>query len=176
MYRTPWHLALQRWLEAVAPGERTFTRASRRGEAVGRDVVLPGRRRQGWLLNIVLDTSASMSDALPRALGAIAGFCDAVGVDQVRLVQCDAEVTSDEWLPPDALASLAISGYGGSDLSPALAHLADDPLTRAVVVITDGEILYPQAPLPYDVLWVLLPSGSAGSRFNPPYGRVVAME
>ena len=138
--------------------------------------MLPGRRRQGWLLNIVLDTSASMSDALPRALGAIAGFCDAVGVDQVRLVQCDAEVTSDEWLPPDALASLAISGYGGSDLSPALAHLADDPLTRAVVVITDGEILYPQAPLPYDVLWVLLPSGSAGSRFNPPYGRVVAME
>ena len=30
-----------------------------------------------------------------KALGAIADYCDAAGVDQVRLVQCDADVTSD---------------------------------------------------------------------------------
>ena len=60
LYRTPWEMALQRWLEAVAPGERTFTRASRRG-AQRTDVVLPGRRREGWILNVVLDTSGSMT-------------------------------------------------------------------------------------------------------------------
>jgi predicted metal-dependent peptidase len=173
LYRTPWQLALQRWLEAVAPAERTYTRMSRR--ANGRDdIVLPGRRRAGWLLNVALDTSASMADEIPRALGAIADFCDAAGVDQVRLVQCDAAVTGDEFLPPEALALHRIHGYGGSDLSPALDHLAAEPQTRAVLVITDGDVRYPEATPPYDVLW-LLPSGTAFP-FAPRYGRVVRMD
>ncbi len=173
VYRTPWTLALQRWIESVAPGDRTFSRPSRR-EAEQADVVLPGRRREGWILNIVLDTSGSMTDEIPRALGAVAEFCDAAGVDQVRLVQCDAAVTSDELLDPRDLAERRIEGYGGSDLSPALRHLADDQHVRAVVVITDGEIAYPPEPMPYELLW-LVPV-SFRSAFNPPHGRVVAME
>ena len=173
LYRPPWQLALQRWMESVAPGERTFTRPARR-TAPQSDVVLAGRRRQGWLLNVVLDTSASMTDALPRVLGAIADYCDAVGVDQVRLVQCDVAVTADEWLAPDELALHEIRGYGGSDLSPALHHLAADARTRAVAVITDGDIAYPSEPMPYDVLWVLPAVPTA--RFDPPYGRVVTMQ
>lgn len=173
LYRTPWQLALQRWMEAVAPGERTFARPARR-VAPQPDVVLPGRRRQGWLLNVVLDTSGSMADEIGKALGAIADFCDGAGVDQVRLVQCDADVTSDELVAPDALAQREIAGYGGSDLSPALRHLANDPRTRAAVVVTDGDIEYPREPLPFDVLWVLPPS--VRTPFNPPYGRVVTME
>ncbi|MGE5361781.1 MAG: DUF2201 family putative metallopeptidase [Bacteroidales bacterium] len=173
IYRTPWELALQRWIESVAPGERTFNRPSRR-EAEQADVVLPGRRREGWILNIVLDTSGSMTDEIPRALGAVAEFCDAVGVDQVRLVQCDAALTSDELLDPHDLAERRIAGYGGSDLSPALQHLADDQHVRAVVVITDGEIAYPPERMPYELLW-LVPA-SFHSAFNPRYGRVVVME
>jgi predicted metal-dependent peptidase len=172
LYRTPWQLALQRWMASVAPGERTFTRASRRN-APQADVVLPGRRREGWLLNVVLDTSASMAGDIATALGAIADYCDAAGVDQVRLVQCDAEVTADEWLDPDALAEHEIAGYGGSDLSPALLHLAEDPNTRAAVVVTDGDIEYPRKPMPYEILWVVVASARAG--FAPPYGRVVSM-
>jgi predicted metal-dependent peptidase len=173
LYRTPWEVALQRWLESAAPGERTFTRPSRRGEACA-DGVLPGRRREGWLLNVVLDTSASMSDEISRALGAIGGFCDAVGVDQVRIVQCDTTVTADDSVDPAQLEHYAISGYGGSDLSPAMEHLASDPAVRAVIVITDAEIDYPREAPPYNVLWVL--PQSAGAGFNPPYGRVVRMD
>jgi predicted metal-dependent peptidase len=172
VYRPPWELALQRWLESVAPGERTFARAARRA-APQADVVLPGRRREGWILNVVLDTSGSMTTEIPGALGAIAGFCDAVAVDQVRLLQCDAAVTADEMLSPLELAEHEIAGYGGSDLSPAMLQLADDPHVRAAVVITDGDIAYPAEPMPYNVLWVL-PARDA-ARFNPPYGRVVAM-
>ena len=172
LYRTPWEMGLQRWLESVAPGERNFTRPSRRGEACI-DGVLPGRRREGWMLNIVLDTSASRSDEIPRALGAIADFCDAVGVDQVRLVQCDTAVTGDECIDPTQLESYPVSGYGGSDLTPAMEHLAADPATRAVIVITDGEIDFPRAAPPYNVLWVL-PERANGA-FNPSYGRVVRM-
>jgi predicted metal-dependent peptidase len=173
LYRPPWALALQRWLESVAPGERTFTRPSRRG-APQAELVLPGRRREGWILNVVLDTSGSMTAEIPRALGAIAGFCDAAAVDQVRLLQCDAAVTADEMLAPLALAEREITGYGGSDLSPAMRRLAEDPYVRAAVIITDGDIAYPAEPMPYNVLWVL-PAREAG-RFDPPYGRVVAMD
>jgi predicted metal-dependent peptidase len=173
LYRTPWEMALQRWLESVAPGPRTFVRPSRRG-AERTDVVLPGRKREGWILNIVLDTSGSMSDELPWALGAIADFCDAVAVDQVRLLQCDVSVTSDRFLTPDELARCEISGYGGSDLSPAMLLLADDPHVEAVMVLTDGEIAYPQGEMPYDVLWVL--PAHASPTFRPGYGVVIHMQ
>lgn len=173
IYSTPWQMALQTWLEGVVPGERTFVRPSRRG-ADRQDVVMPGRRRHAWMLNVVLDTSGSMSEEIPRALGAIADFCDAAAVDDIRLVQCDTQVTSDEVLSPTALAAYEVMGYGGSDLTPAMLALADDPRVTAAVVITDGDITYPAEPMPYAVLWILPPHGEAG--FAPPYGRVVAMQ
>lgn len=172
LYRPPWEKALQRWLESVAPGERTFTRPSRRDS--GRtDIVLPGRKREGWILNVVLDTSGSMTEEIPKALGAIADCCDALGVDRVRLVQCDAALTADRFVSPEELAEHEISGGGGSDLSPALRHLADDPRVEAAIVLTDGDIAYPEAAMPYGVLWVLPPNGS--SSFQPSYGSVIMM-
>ena len=171
IYRTPWQLALQTWLESVAPGERTFTRASRRGNDRN-DVVVPGRKRHSWMLNVVLDTSGSMSDEIPFALGAIADFCDVTGIDEIRLVQCDTVVTSDEVLSPRELADYQVSGYGGSDLTPALLALAKDHRVTAAVVITDGDISYPSEPVPYAVLWALPRSRTA---FQPSYGRVMAM-
>src|SRR5262245_35123017 len=159
-------------MESVAPGERTFARPSRR-HVERADIVLPGRRRQGWILTVVLDTSGSMSEEIPRALGAIADFCDAVAVDQVRLLQCDTEVTGDELLSPTELSRFQVGGYGGSDLTPAMERLAAEPQVRAVAIITDGDIAYPPEPMPYEVLWVL-PAGA--SAFRPLYGRVVVMQ
>ena len=171
IYRTPWQLALQTWLESVSPGERTFTRASRRGNDRN-DVVMPGRKRHSWRLNIILDTSGSMSDEIPFALGAIADFCGITGVEEIRLVQCDTVVTSDEVLSPGELADYQVSGYGGSDLTPALLALAKDHRVTAALVITDGDIGYPGEPVPYAVLWALPRSSTA---FQPSYGRVITM-
>lgn len=126
------------------------------------------------MLNVIVDTSGSMAEEIPRALGAIADFCDSVAVDQVRLLQCDVTVTSDELLSPTALAAFTVSGYGGSDLTPAMERLAADPQVRAAAIITDGEIQFPPEPMPYAVLWVLPPGRSAA--FHPDYGRVVFMD
>jgi predicted metal-dependent peptidase len=171
LHATPWHVALQIWLEGVAAGERTYMRASRRG-AERTDLVTPGRKRHSWMLNVILDTSASMTDDIPLALGAIADFCDAAGVDEIRVVQCDTVVTCDEMVSPAALADYRISGYGGSDLTPALLALAEDARVSAAIVITDGDIGYPADAVPYAVLWAL-PKPSAS--FQPSYGRVVSM-
>ncbi len=172
LYRTPWEAMLQKWMESVAPGERTFIRPSRRS-AERSDIVLPGRKRESWMLNVILDTSGSMVGEIPRALGAIADFCDAVAVDEIRLVQCDVAVTSDEVLSPSQLADYQVSGYGGSDLTHAMLTLADDPRVTAVVIVTDGDIAYPPDEMPYDLLWVL--PASAGANFRPPYGHVITM-
>ncbi len=173
MYKTPWEAALQKWIESVAPGERTYLRPSRR-EVAGGDVVLAGRKRESWMLNVVLDTSGSMSDEISPALGAIADFCEQLSVDEIRLVQCDADVTGDEVLSPEALANYQVSGFGGSNLSPAMRTLAEDGRVTAAVVITDGDIEYPQEEMPYDVLWVV--TSGASMSFNPPYGRIVRMQ
>jgi hypothetical protein len=54
-------------------------------------------------------------------------------------------------------------------MTPAMVHLAQDPATTAVVVITDGGINYPAEPMPYQVLWVVYGS----DRFAPGYGQVI---
>jgi predicted metal-dependent peptidase len=126
------------------------------------------------MLNVVLDTSGSMTEAIPQALGAIADFCETHAIDDIRLVQCDTAVGSDEILSPAALAQYRVSGFGGSDLSPALLKLADDVQVTAAVVITDGDIAYPDEPMPYDVLWVLPVPANPG--FRPRYGHVIIMQ
>ena len=171
-YQPPWQLALQHWLDAVSPGPRSYARPSRRGAEREDGVILAGRRREGWALHVVLDTSGSMINTLPHVLGLLASFCEGAGVNQVHVVQCDVGVTADEWIDPAELARYKITGFGGSDMSPALDELAGDPEVRAVLVLTDGYISYPDAEPPYSVLW-----GVDGySTFRPHYGTVVRVK
>lgn len=169
-YRPPWHEALQTWMEAVAPSERTYVRPSRRG-ADRTDLVLPGRKREGWTLHLILDTSGSMVSEQQRVLGAIASFCESVNVSLVRILQCDAEVTRDELVEVETLRRFTVAGFGGSDMSPAMWRLALDPEVDAAIVITDGYIAYPADPMPYAVLWAV-----TQPYFQPPYGRVVPID
>jgi predicted metal-dependent peptidase len=169
-YQPPWQLALQHWLDAVAPGPRSFARPSRRGAERDDGIVLPGRKREGWALHVVLDTSGSMVDTLPHVLGLLASFCEGSGVNQVHILQCDVGVTVDEWIEPSQLGSYRITGFGGSDMSPALLKLAEDPEVAAVLVLTDGYIEYPAEEPAYAVLWGLVNGWPA---FEPAYGAVV---
>lgn len=167
--RPPWELAIQRWMDQAEPGRRTYARPSRKA-GDGADMMLPGRWREGWALHVVLDTSGSMGSELAGVLGALACLCEASGVGSVRVVQCDACVAEDRWVEPWELSRFNLRGGGGSDMGPALEHLARDPGVRAVLVITDGRIMYPEEPPPFSVLWAVV--GGPG-RFQPGYGLVV---
>jgi len=172
-YSAPWELAMQRWMDAVAPGERTYARPSRRG-VNSEGIIRPGRQRRGWVLHIVLDTSGSMVQVLPKALGAIAAFCDASHVSDVHLLQCDQEVTSDLWIEPAQLDEFKITGFGYSNMSPAMERLANDPDVEAVLVLTDGYIDIPEREPPYRTLFALI--GEYCTDYAPAYGEVLMLD
>jgi predicted metal-dependent peptidase len=172
VYRTPWQQALQRWIEFHAPGNRSFSRPSRRSGS-RTDVVLPGRIRESWTIHMVLDTSGSMIETFPRVLGALAAFAASAGVGLVHVLQCDAAVTRDEWIEVENLDRVTIAGLGGSNLSPAMDELSLDPTVEAVLVLTDGCILYPEAAPSYDVIWVLTEPNDS---FQPAYGQCIVFE
>ena len=168
----PWERSLQRWLEDVAPGSRTFSRPSRR-QGDRADLVLPGHHREGFTLNLILDTSGSMWSELAKLLGVIQGFCAAAGIGRVRILQCGERLEIDELVEIEDLASYRILGGYGGDLGPGFARLAEDPSVDAAIVVTDGLILYPHTPMPYDVLWALVGNHDA---FAPPFGRVLKVQ
>lgn len=167
----PWEEAIQSWLESQLPPVRSWGRPSRR-TGVRTDVVLPGRRRVGGTLNIVLDTSGSMTRVLAYLLGVLRSFCETLNIPEIRVVQCDTRVTNDERVEPEQLESYRLLGFGGSDMSPAMDLLAQDSEVESVLVITDGAIHYPRQTPPYGVLWAI----TGGYRFHPPYGLVLNVQ
>jgi len=170
-YKTPWEAALQRWFDAVAPGDRTWARPSRRG-AYRTDVVLPGRKREGWILHLVLDTSGSMYNNLSKALAAIAQFCANNNVDTVRVIQADATVQKEEFVTPEDLEnSFQIVGLGGTDFDSTFAYLSEDPDIESVVILSDGYFSPPPEP-PFNVLWAI----TGNYQPNFPYGTRINMD
>ena len=173
---TPWERALQKWLDDTEPPVRSWAKASRRaGDRT--DVAMPGRSDASRILNVVVDTSGSMTDYLSAVFGMIQSFGKTSGVRAVRIIQCDADVTGDDLVDIDDLVSFEVKGFGGSDMSPGLLHLAEDPTVEAAMVLTDGYIEYPpKDSVPFEVLWcIIYYDDEELAGFNPGYGRVVGI-
>src|SRR5262249_20611971 len=81
------------------------------------DLVLAGRKREGWTLNLVLDTSGSMTSELGRVLGVIKSFCESASIATVRILQCDDALQADAMVSVESLAQFQILGGSSSDLS-----------------------------------------------------------
>jgi predicted metal-dependent peptidase len=182
-----WTVALQTAVAALSRSERTFMRPSRRQSAMAFDngeewpevVSMPGRRVvPGGRLVAIVDTSASIDErVMAVALGAVASAATAEGVEEVRLMQADAEVTSDEVVSPADLlmTKIPIRGRGGTSFAPALLLLAREarrsrePFTAVYLTDLDGAFPSKKAVQGIDVLWVT-------TVVRPvPFGKVVPM-
>lgn len=174
-YAPPWQWAMQQWMEVTTPARNSYSRPSRRGQY--ENFVRPGKLRDGFTLHMVLDTSGSMIDVMPKVLAVISSFCKSMNIFTVHIIQCDTEISADEWVGVEALDNFSIKGLGGSDMSAGMYQLATDPEVERIIVITDGYINYPTDPLPYDTLWVLTADGSYyNDSFDPGYGRIIKIE
>lgn len=183
-----WTVILQRSVSSLTRTERTWLRPSRRMSAIAHDtghwpdvVTMPGRKvvLAGQLV-AVLDTSGSIDlTMLSRFLGAVASAATAEGVEEVRLMQADSEVTSDRLVTPAELLTedIAIHGRGGTSFIPALNRLIDEARRNverfSVVYLTDLEGMLPKTrdARVLDVLWVV----PRKPRRKPPFGTVVVM-
>jgi predicted metal-dependent peptidase len=183
-----WTVLLQRSVAALTRTDRTWLRPSRRMSALaGADgawpeiVTMPGRRVvQSGQLVAVVDTSGSVDDAtLGRFIGAVAAAAAVEGIEQLRLMQADSEIVSDQVISPAELLTekVAIRGRGGTSFIPALTRLIEEARGQverfSVVYLTDLEGMLPRSrdARSLDVLWVV----PRKPRRKPPFGTVVEM-
>ena len=154
-----WKERLSMFVTACLGGDHSWKRCSR--HALGRGMYLPGRNDQKLKAALILDTSGSYLQDLPKFLAEFKSLVESSGKYAITMIQCDAEVqdvkTYDAETPME-FDKFNAKGGGGSDFRPAfkkLRELGDDFDT--CIVFTDGYISMPTYPPPYPTLFVLTP-------------------
>ena len=112
--------------------QKTWQRFSRRGS----QAMAKGYKKYQKEINVVLDTSGSMSNDFERALSYV--FYHGI---TMNLIQCDTEVNKVSQIKSvRELQKEKIVGLGGTTISPALQHIADDSKMSRLptLILTDG--------------------------------------
>jgi predicted metal-dependent peptidase len=174
-----WQAKLAEWIQMRLPlpeRRRTYARPSRRQSATPEMPrprhVEPEEQRTTHTFGVVMDTSGSMQrDELGKALGAVVSYSQAQGVEQVRLVYCDAVPYDEGYVAIESLAGrVSVRGRGGTVLQPAIRLLetrADFPRACPILVITDG-LCEPDLAIARDHAFLLPPGGSLPFRTHKP--------
>ncbi|MER8182359.1 VWA-like domain-containing protein [Kitasatospora sp. NPDC094015] len=145
----PWRELLGAAVRSAVSGagageDYTYGRPARRAAALP-GTVLPSLRRRPPRVAVVVDTSASVSDAeLGSALLEVAAISRAVGGrrDQVTVLSCDAAARVVQ--PLCQAEGIPLIGGGGTDLRTGFTKaLATRPAPDVIVVLTDGQTPWP---------------------------------
>ncbi|WP_433225802.1 vWA domain-containing protein [Microtetraspora malaysiensis] len=146
----PWRELLATAIRSAVSGpgvgeDYTYGRPPRRSAGLP-GVILPSLRRRPPRISVVIDTSASVSDAeLGSALLEVAAIVRAVGGrrDLVSVLSCDAAARVAQ--PLCRAEGMALVGGGGTDLRAGIAKaLRASPRPDVIVVLTDGQTPWPQ--------------------------------
>ncbi|MEU0598108.1 VWA-like domain-containing protein [Streptomyces sp. NPDC006393] len=173
---------------AGAPGvgeNHSYRRPSRRSASVP-GVLLPSLRRTPPRVCVVIDTSASVSDAeLGSALLEVAAIARAVGGrrDLVSVISCDA--AAGVAVPLCRAENMALVGGGGTDLRSGFARaLRSRPRPDVIVALTDGQTPWPSEQPPCRAVVGLFPRPARAVNEHdpdyvpdapPPWARVVTI-
>ncbi|MEV0151694.1 MULTISPECIES: VWA-like domain-containing protein [unclassified Nonomuraea] len=146
----PWRELLGTAVRSAVSGpgvgeDYTYGRPPRRSAGLP-GVILPSLRRRPPRISVVIDTSASVSDAeLGSALLEVAAIVRAVGGrrDLVSVLSCDAAARVAQ--PLCRAEGMTLVGGGGTDLRAGIAKaLRASPRPDVIVVLTDGQTPWPQ--------------------------------
>ncbi|MFE3164967.1 VWA-like domain-containing protein [Streptomyces sp. NPDC059224] len=152
---------------AGAGDDYDYGRPSRRSASLP-GVVLPSLRRRPPRVSVVIDTSASVSDAeLGSALLEVAAIARAVGGrrDLVSVVSCDAAARTAQ--PLCRAEGITLVGGGGTDLREGFARaLRARPAPDVVVALTDGQTPWPPARPPCRTVVGLFPRTHSGTPYD----------
>ncbi len=159
---------------AGAGGDYTYGRPARRAAALP-GVILPALRRNPPRVCVVIDTSASVSDAeLGTALLEVAAIGRAAGGrSRVSVVSCDAAAGVAH--PLCRAEGIPLIGGGGTDLRSGFAQ-ARQVRPDVIVALTDGWTPWPSAQPPSRTVVGLFRrtiEDDAGYCFPPDWARTV---
>jgi hypothetical protein len=169
----PWRELLGAAIRAAMSGpgvgeDYTYGRPARRSAGLP-GVILPSLRRRPPHVCVIVDTSASMSDAeLGSAIVEIAAIGRAVGGrrDLVSVLSCDAAVHVTH--PLCRAEGIPLIGGGGTDLRTGFAKvLRGSPRPDVIVALTDGQTPWPDARPPCRTVVGLFPRPSRSDESNP---------
>ncbi|OLF07006.1 hypothetical protein BLA60_29570 [Actinophytocola xinjiangensis] len=157
----PWRELLGTALRHAMTGageDYTYGRPSRRSAGLP-GVILPSLRRRPPRVCVIVDTSASVSDAeLGSAILEIAAIVRAVGGrrDLVSVLSCDAAAHLTGQLC--GAQGIPLVGGGGTDLRTGFATaLRGRPLPDVIVALTDGQTPWPDTRPPARTVVGLFP-------------------
>ena len=152
--------------------ELTYSQPNRWGMVTGSSVVMPGELRYGVdKVVLAVDTSGSMdAELLRRAFAEVRYLTLAAQPDRIVLVQCDAEVQSEEVLTAQELVhrtDVEAKGRGGTAFQPVFDLVREKHAdAQMVVYFTDGYGDNPTDP-GVPVLWVVINNdGYLSARFG----------
>ncbi|GAA2998732.1 vWA domain-containing protein [Actinokineospora diospyrosa] len=171
----PWRQLLGATIRAAvsasgAGEDYTYGRPSRRSTSLP-GVILPSLRRKPPRVCVIIDTSASVSDAeLGSAIVEIAAITRAVGGrrDLLSAVSCDtaASIASQLCQAQD----IPLLGGGGTDLrSGFAAALRTKPRPDVIVSLTDGQTPWPDTKPPCRTVIGLFPRERTFNENDPDY-------
>lgn len=163
-----WRQELAEFMFEHAPDESSWNHPDRR--FVHRGIYLPGLRSAAvQSICFAIDTSGSLNrKALESVWSAVCEICEQIDPEYVRVIQCDAAISSDTTydrvdLPQD----LEARGRGGTSFRPVFQRLEDHP-PAFLIYLTDLECnRYPEPPPDYPVLWAATKTRAP----DPPFGR-----
>ena len=169
----PWHLVLRHYLRASV---RALTRQSWKRP----------NRRTGELFKghipyriarvvLAIDTSGSISQKeFSKFMGELYGL-QKVYPAEVRIIQCDAEVQSDDLLKKGREYTATMKGRGGTSFTPVFEYIKEKRYNPDVLVyLTDGFGDFPEQKPRYGVIWAITPDGVEQAQI--PFGRYVKIK
>jgi predicted metal-dependent peptidase len=156
-----------------APGvgeDYTYGRPARRSAGLP-GVVLPSLRRRPPRVCVIVDTSASVSDAeLGSTIVEIAAIVRAVGGrrDLVSVMSCDAAAHIAH--PLCRAEGIPLVGGGGTDLRAGFAKaVRTSPRPDVIVALTDGQTPWPDTRPPCRTVVGLFPRSLPSGEDDPDY-------
>ena len=135
----------------------TYKKPSRRSSSVP-NVVMPSLRMPVPNIAVVVDTSGSMGqDRLDKAVAEVAGVLKAMGQkDGVHAICVDAAVASAKKV--FKADQIELAGGGGTDMRVGIDY-AMKKKPHAIIVLTDGETPWPDAPVRAKVIACIIENG-----------------
>lgn len=156
--RVDWRSALRQFVQLRASADFSWSRPNRRYLASG--LYLPELRSEALpAIVVIVDTSGSTEDFLPRFKAELQSIVDETQPEAVFVIMADAKVQRVDRFERGEPIEFNVEGLGGTDFRPAFEYIESNALDIACAIyLTDGDGTFPRYPSSFPTLWVITDS------------------